>query len=217
MSGFIEECRREWKRLGVPDAIANEMAADLAADLEEAESEGAAPEEVLGNGVFDPRSFAASWAAERGVVRQPVARGPVVAKTLTLAAIGALLVMAAVGAALVVVSRTDATAVRLAVAAPRPPVELFRRPGFGPTVRFGRGGAHASVVVPWRARGGVVVLPQVVGPPGGFAVGLVRRDNTSSVGWALLIAGLAGTAFVVLFSAWLDRRPRYSGGDFGLH
>jgi hypothetical protein len=37
---FIEECRREWRRLGVPDPIANEMAADLVADIEEAESEG---------------------------------------------------------------------------------------------------------------------------------------------------------------------------------
>ena len=33
MSQFVEECRREWKRLGVPDPVANEMAADLAADL----------------------------------------------------------------------------------------------------------------------------------------------------------------------------------------
>jgi hypothetical protein len=33
---FVDECRSEWKRLGVPDAVANEMAADLAADLQEA-------------------------------------------------------------------------------------------------------------------------------------------------------------------------------------
>jgi len=37
---FVEECRREWRRLGVPDPIANEMAADLTADIEEAEAEG---------------------------------------------------------------------------------------------------------------------------------------------------------------------------------
>jgi len=41
------------------------MAADLEADLNEAEADGLAPEEVLGNGIFDPRSFAASWADER--------------------------------------------------------------------------------------------------------------------------------------------------------
>jgi hypothetical protein len=68
MSEFVEECRREWKRLRVPDPIANEMAADLAADLAEAEAEGASAEQVLGSGAFDPRAFAASWAAERGVV-----------------------------------------------------------------------------------------------------------------------------------------------------
>jgi hypothetical protein len=67
---FVEECRREWKRLRVPDAVANEMAADLAADLEEAKAEGASPEDVLGAAAFDARSFAASWAAARGVVPQ---------------------------------------------------------------------------------------------------------------------------------------------------
>ena len=72
MNEFVEECRQEWKRLHVPDPIANEMAADLEADLKEAEAEGASPEEVLGSGAFDPRSFAASWAAERGVA-QPTA------------------------------------------------------------------------------------------------------------------------------------------------
>ena len=67
MSEFVEECRREWKRLRVPDPVANEMAADLEADLAEAEAEGDSPEQVLGSGAFDPRSFAASWAAARGV------------------------------------------------------------------------------------------------------------------------------------------------------
>jgi hypothetical protein len=65
---FVDECRREWRRLRVPDAVANEMAADLAADLNEAEVEGVSPEEVLGSGAFDPRAFAASWAAERGLI-----------------------------------------------------------------------------------------------------------------------------------------------------
>ena len=67
MHEFVEECRREWRRLGVSDPIANEMAADLAADIEEAESEGGSAEDVLGNGAFDPRRFAGSWAAARGV------------------------------------------------------------------------------------------------------------------------------------------------------
>ena len=33
MSDFVEQCRSEWKRLGVPDPLAEEMAADLASDL----------------------------------------------------------------------------------------------------------------------------------------------------------------------------------------
>ena len=38
MSDFVEQCRREWKRLGVPDPLAEEMATDLATDLGEAET-----------------------------------------------------------------------------------------------------------------------------------------------------------------------------------
>jgi hypothetical protein len=67
MNEFIEECRREWQRLGVPDPVANEMAADLTADIEEAESEGGSAEDVLGDSLFDPRRFAAAWASARGV------------------------------------------------------------------------------------------------------------------------------------------------------
>jgi hypothetical protein len=43
----MRECRREWKRIGVPDPVANEMAADLAADVEEADADGVSAEEVL--------------------------------------------------------------------------------------------------------------------------------------------------------------------------
>jgi len=71
MSDFVEQCRREWKRLGVPDPLAEEMASDLAADLGEAEAEGVSAEEFLGSSVFDPSSFAASWAAERGIIPVP--------------------------------------------------------------------------------------------------------------------------------------------------
>ena len=47
MSEFVEECRREWKRLRVPRTIADEMADDLTVDLQEAEADGASVEEVL--------------------------------------------------------------------------------------------------------------------------------------------------------------------------
>jgi hypothetical protein len=72
MNEFVDECRREWRILGVPDPIANEMAADLSADIEEAESEGGSAEDVLGNSAFDPRRFAGSWAVARGVTALPV-------------------------------------------------------------------------------------------------------------------------------------------------
>jgi hypothetical protein len=69
VTDFVEECRREWKRLRVPSGPAGEMADDLAADLREAEAEGAFLEEVLGDGASDPRAFAEAWARERGLVR----------------------------------------------------------------------------------------------------------------------------------------------------
>jgi hypothetical protein len=71
MSEFVEQCRREWSRLGVADPLAQEMADDLASDLEEAEAEGVPASEYLGTSASDPRSFAASWAAERGVIPPP--------------------------------------------------------------------------------------------------------------------------------------------------
>ena len=73
MNPFVEECSREWKRLGVPDPIANEMAADLEIDLAEAEADGTSAEDVLGVEVFDPPAFARSWAADRGVIPEPPA------------------------------------------------------------------------------------------------------------------------------------------------
>src|SRR6266702_238341 len=65
------------------------MAADLAADLKEAEADGVSPEEVLGSGAFDPRSFAAAWAAERGVSRPSPGRQRVPRRSFILAAIAA--------------------------------------------------------------------------------------------------------------------------------
>ena len=74
MSDFVEQCRREWRRLNVPDPLAEEMAADLASDLREAEADGVSAEEFLGSSAFDARSFAASWAAERGIIPAPAGR-----------------------------------------------------------------------------------------------------------------------------------------------
>lgn len=72
MSEFVEQCRVEWRRLGVADPLADEMAQDLTSDLDAAEAEGVSADEYLGASALDPQSFAASWASERGVVpRRP--------------------------------------------------------------------------------------------------------------------------------------------------
>ncbi|HVM58032.1 MAG TPA: hypothetical protein VMT74_11235 [Gaiellaceae bacterium] len=100
MSDFVEECRREWRRLGVPDPLAEEMAADLASDLGEAEAEGVSVEEFLGSSVLDPRSFAATWAAERGVIPEPPGRGSDRRTPFALVAFTAVAVTAVIVAAL---------------------------------------------------------------------------------------------------------------------
>jgi hypothetical protein len=69
MTSFVEECRREWKRLGVPDLLADEMATELESDLADAEADGVSAAELLGES--DPRRFAATWARERGLVSEP--------------------------------------------------------------------------------------------------------------------------------------------------
>jgi hypothetical protein len=115
---FVEECRREWERLRVPDPVADEMAAELTADLDEAAAEGASPDEVLGSAASDPRSFAAAWAAERGVVPQQSLTARLRRRSPLPLAIGALTIVAAVGAALVVFASPNASA---PVAALRPP------------------------------------------------------------------------------------------------
>ena len=56
------------------------MAADLASDLRQAEAEGVSAEEFLGSSAFDPRSFAASWATEGGVIPAPA--GPADARRM---------------------------------------------------------------------------------------------------------------------------------------
>ena len=117
MSDFVEQCRGEWRRLGVPDPLADEMAADLASDLREAEADGVSAEEFLGSSAFDPRSFAASWAAERGIIPDPPSRanarrrprGLVVFTTLAaLALVVAALLLATGEPKVSVVTRTAA-------------------------------------------------------------------------------------------------------------
>jgi hypothetical protein len=100
VSDFVDECRREWRRLGVPDPVANEMAADLTVDLEEAEAEGGSPEDVLGNSAFDPRRFAAAWAAARGVTSAPAPYRPSFWRTPIAIALSVVVCVLTIGAGL---------------------------------------------------------------------------------------------------------------------
>ena len=97
MSTFVKECRREWKRLGVPDLVAEEMATDLEADLADAEADGVPAAEVLGE--TDPNHFAAAWANERGLVsEQPERKRTRRFWALLTAGLAALVVVLAVAA-----------------------------------------------------------------------------------------------------------------------
>jgi hypothetical protein len=130
---FVEECRREWRRLGVPDPIANEMAADLTADIEEAEAEGGTAEDVLGTSLFDPRRFAAAWAGARGVTAPPPPVEPLAPHppehrpwyrpvvVVALAALGLLMAVAAAGLVVGRHSVAVAAPVRRIVAVPFAP------------------------------------------------------------------------------------------------
>jgi hypothetical protein len=104
MSEFVEQCRAEWRRLGVADPLAEEMAADLTVDLEEAEAEGVSVAEYLGRSASDPRSFATSWAAERGIVPAPPGREKGRRAPVALVVFTAVAVIAVIVAALLLAS-----------------------------------------------------------------------------------------------------------------
>jgi hypothetical protein len=208
---LIEECRREWKRLRVPGPVADEMAADLAADLEEAESEGVSAEEVLGSGATDARSFAASWAAERGVIPPPRLTARLRRRSLVLTAIAALALSAAIGAALVIFASSDVSARTAAIRLSPPsayPMAVSLDKG-GPAVRaaLAAASAHAQAQLLLslrqdgllRANGDILLrLPQAHGP----------GVEIHTVGSILLIAGIAGVILSVLFLFWSSRaRP----------
>lgn len=153
MNRFVKECRREWKRLRVPDAVANEMAADLTADLEEAEAEGASIEDVLGNSAFDPRSFATSWAAERGVSEPPIGPTTSSQRWLPLAAIAAL---AATAVALVGALMMTAPRPRLLIESSSSGRAVIPHPSFpGPPTGLA---VHASALADHVHALGVLVL-----------------------------------------------------------
>ncbi len=133
MSQFVDVCRKEWSRLGVPEALANEMAGDLEADLAEARADGVSPEEVLGNGYFDAKSFAASWATARGVAnRRPRIPQTIPLRSLALA-VSALVCLAvgAIGLLLLAGPRmgsVSVAAVAMRHSIPRPVPGIFVNP-----------------------------------------------------------------------------------------
>ena len=189
MSEFVEECRREWRRLGVPDAVANEMAADLTADLEEAEAEGGSPEDVLGNSAFDPRRFASAWAVARGVTGPPVPDRPRMWRPPVAIALAVLLAMVTVGAGLVLLvgyrGHSFAVAVHQAVASPGS-IRLFA-PGPG------------RIAVP--------------GPP--FAATQITGVGFRPLALMLLIIGIMGLGVLALLYWSLRSGHRRNRGDGG--
>lgn len=186
MSEFVEECRREWRRLGVPDPVANEMAADIEADLEEAEAEGGSAEDVLGNSAFDPRRFAAAWAVARGVTSPPTPEPSFVRRPLAIA-LTALLGILTIGAGLVLLvgsrGHSFSVAVRGMVAGPGP----------------------ARVFVPGPGRVGVF---GPLGPP--FARTQIAGLDVYPLAAMLLVIGIVGLGLlaVLYWSPWWGRHRR---------
>ena len=195
MSDFVEECRREWRRLGVPDAVANEMAADVAADLAEAEAEGASAQDVLGAQAFDPRAFAAAWAFSRGVAERPSPdeRGP--RRWLVLAAVAVALVAIAGGVLAVVDS--SSTPERREAAVPAVALWEAQSPDGGPVVVV-----RASAPL-------LDDLPRIVSLPLPPELQVRTADlaggdsglDIRTLGYVLLAAGLAGAIAVWLGQA----------------
>jgi hypothetical protein len=181
MNEFVDECRDEWRRLGVPDRVADEMAADLAADLEEAASEGASAEEVLGSAAYDARAFAAAWASERGLVQPPVpGRAGLARRSPVPVAIAGLALVAIVGTLLVIFASPSQSVERSVVAPDGRVVSIVRLP-----------------------------LPQVAPAPAVWVASTDVResgDDTRTVGSVLLIASLAGVVLLTSFWLWFGTR-----------
>lgn len=168
MTAYVEECLREWKRLGVPDSMADEMAAELEADLAEAQAEGVSAAEILGDS--DPRRFAATWATERGLIPDPAPKSRrrrrwiwvAVGVALAFVFMGVLGLFAAVG----VSTQTHASP-------PRQPetVAAFVLPSFG--------GMRICKAVRRASRAGYTV--RVGGHPHGYSCNAVVRAENETV------------------------------------
>lgn len=212
MNEFVEECRSEWKRLGVPDSVADEMAAELEADLAEAEAEGVPAEAVLGSGASEPRSFAAAWATERGVAPRAAPEAyRLPRRSRSAAAIGAFALTAAIGATLVILASPGGQT-RLAITAPDgPPSQALALSPDGRTVAVGvdRG------LQLWSRESGRLVVRLAPPPPGVASTWIPAADprivlvdsgdsgvDIRVVGSVLLAVGLLGVLLLTMFWLW---------------
>jgi hypothetical protein len=166
---YVAGCRREWKRLGVPSSIADEMAAELEADLDEAPS----LDEALGTDAADPHGFARRWALERGAV--PTARRglhPGLAAALVAFA------LAAIAGALLMVFSSPSHSERFAIATVPQTVSVLERPAVAAALMAAAAATRSNVRPP---------------PP---VLRLATTDDSGvdadTVGLVLLIVGLAG-------------------------
>jgi hypothetical protein len=183
---FVDECRREWKRLGVPDSAADEMAEELTADLAEAEAEGVSAHDVLGSS--DARSFAARWATERGVVQ-----GRRWTPRLTAAIATVALIPAIIGAVLLIASSASDERSGFLLPGPSPePVSVWVTGP--PTVQVATLKARLAQVdaeQAWQMR--TLLVARDANDSG---------DQNHTLGSVLLIVGLALLAPLTLFSLW---------------
>ena len=190
---FVEQCRREWKRLGVRRAVADDMAAELAADLEE----GASPGDVLGSDAGDARAFAAAWAKERGVIP---ARGrnarvivPLLAVALALTTLAGVVLMSTSSSP----SHEAGRFVRIAplIAKPTP-----QRVWVGPPL-------HAiSMTMPPVTEPGLLRPAKVLVEPNTHT-----RSDWTNVGLALALAGGIGLIALVATRLWGLRHLAFNG------
>ena len=175
MTAFVDECRREWRRLHVPAELADEMASELEADLAEAGS----LEELLGTAPVDASLFARNWATERGLAAAPSRRRSLLAASLATLALASTIA----GAALTIreansepsrpvgqITALNARPVILAVPSQRTPIAVT-------AMAFAAENAAENA----RLRARLVEVNEVEG----------ATDQSDTLGVVLLIAGLA--------------------------
>ena len=98
MDGFVEECQREWERLGVPPSVADDLTARLEAEIEAA-GDGVVPASIEGHSTYDVQAFAGTWARTRPAARPRLQYTGGGGKRLTLrSGVLALVVLFTIGA-----------------------------------------------------------------------------------------------------------------------